>query len=504
MPMILYMKRPLGLRLLALFFAIMTASSATAEDVGNCNKASEQLKQAQSYSPSDLRLKRMTATLLPEIETVLKELDRKGSPYPRKFLQTCLEAKVNAFDTHVSNAGGDMVGRPAFNAAVGERLMLQKNYSAAYVYFSRAALVDLINPSFHRRRYDAWILWQASNLEGLDRDKYYNTLIFHLNPLLELRNVPIKDKEEAHVQIGQAALMFKKFEEVVPHFETALTYNSQRGDAVINLSHFYLLRGDEAKALDVLTKFAPKQKNDNPYTVEMYERMAALLRRAQKFDLAQSYMKQAQNRFPSNPRIRELTARALAENKQFQNAENLVRNERISSLNARRTKALILENKGDAAFNKRLYGQANSFYTEALALFPNNNELRLKMAQVLFDAHFAGKSTAAMRQLDMDSAVGYLNPVYKSSSTSSIMLGLYIQVAARSSKPELAREACAKYTKAFGDINSLMVAQDCLKVKGSLFAKTPAPAKRAPASTRSPAAAKTPKSKAAPATKRRL
>ncbi len=458
------------------FFSIclgLLGSNLWAQNIGNCDKASDEIKFAQNYSPSELRLKRMSIGLLPDIRTLLKALENPPAGVPKKYISNCLEKKVLAFDTHVKNAGGDVVGNPEFNATVGERLMLEKNYSAAYVFFSRAAIVDVLNPSFHRRRFDSWIYWQLTHLKDLDKDKYYRDLLFHLTPLLELKGVSRADREEAHIQIAQAAVLLKHLEEVAPHFLAVLALNPERGEAVVNLSQFYLLRGDETKAMDLLKKYAPKQTQDNKYTMEIYERLAILLRKNKKYDLAAAYLNQAQTHFENNTRLRALAARAKAENQEFQTAENLSSNQRIQSLDDRRTQALIAENKGDGAFKKKMYGKANDFYVESLGLFSNNPELRVKMAQALFQAHSdSGFNNPGLPQ-DMDRALLYLQPLYQDTSVSNSALGLYIQTASRSSKPVLAIDACRRYTQLFGDINSINIAKDCLKVKASIMANDP-------------------------------
>jgi hypothetical protein len=436
----------------------------------DCDKASEQVKLAEKFTASELRLRRMKEILLPEIERVAQELAQKKTTLPKNYLKTCLENKVLAFDTHVKNAAGDIVGRPEFNFIIGQRLMMENNYSSAYTFFSRAALVDLTNATYHRKRYDAWILWQASRISHIDKESYYRDVIFHLNPLLELKGAPLADKIEAHIQIARASIILKKFEEVVPHFEAALGYKPTRSDAVLDLANFLLMRGDEKKGLEVLLKYAPKQKIDSIQTTEIFRRLLTILRKNEKYDLAESYLMAAKNLFPKNAEIKSMAQLALAENKKFHLAENLKIQKNIHSLDQRRAEALILENKGDEAQMKNMLGQSLNYYLDSLKLYDNNSNLRLKMSKMIFDAHAESHFNLTNLRVDMDNALSYLQPLYNEKTISSMALSLFIQISSRSSFPELSRKACLRYTKSYGDINSINVAQDCIKMSAPLLA----------------------------------
>ncbi|NCN27854.1 hypothetical protein GW915_09790 [bacterium] len=443
----------MGIRGLTLFLSL--AFFPIVHAAVNCSKTTLDLDvgMATDLSASKLqRLERMK--LIYNDIRELRGLIANPKQMPASFYKRCYEIKNKAFSQHARNAHQNLSDRADFHALLGDYLFLMGKKSDSLGSYDRAATQDPRNADYKLKAFELFQGIEADRIRALPTkservratEEFKLKIITRLNAILETQGVPPRVRSQTYVYKALALATDDRFAEAEQSWLSALKEMPSNTTALAQLSKFYLTklkRPDKAVPhLRRLSQEKPDKENFINWIQAAYE--------SKDHHEVLSASNMALKKNPSEEEFKAYKAWALIHFERYDEAKKLSANFESSLPKneiAREARAK-LKSIGAADLADSSPGQAISLLKEAIALFPDSEEFRVQLANVIVShaksRNFSPKDTI---KKDFDYAISNMARVLIKKELSSHVAELGTTLYAFSSNPARGRGLCDKLSK---------------------------------------------------------
>ncbi|MBS1983824.1 MAG: hypothetical protein JST16_06605 [Bdellovibrionales bacterium] len=451
----------------------VAGSDAGAAAISFCDAGllSKELDAARTHSSDQIRLQEIDK-LYREI-SMLKKEERTNSEIPGGYIRNCMEKKEQMLLQHVSNCSSSCAAKYEYNFVLGQYFELQGLNKKAYDRYMDAAR---INPRDYAAPYQAFKVWEklqsermdiaAKGEKGLtqkDAEEVLSEITRLLQPIMQSPTAPNALRVEAYRT--RAELMFRvgRLGEAMSDWRQVLTLDPKNIYALSSLASFEKQRGRKAEARQYLESLAPL----SPDNFKVQQSLIELQLDAEDYTAALRTSEAVSPKFKTNPELSAMRAQALAGEGRVAEATPLAMKayqENSKSPVIKAALAFIHLINGEKWADDKLFGKALAEYEAALALNPENQRLRKKMATLLFEQRQATNfEPREPTRKDMDRAVQLLEPLMKKDFVEQRIVEIMISAAAKSNRPALGAPSCARYQADFGSMPHVGLVVDCAK-----------------------------------------